>query len=533
MNIPFLDKLNLPDGVSHPTWVVVDLTGPYPERAPTQPLQALMNRTESLEALQKRAEALAKAGWLHGVLVRISEFTAGPATAHAIRGILKRLGEHKRVVAHVPQLTMTTLIAASGAQEITAPESADVMLSGFAVEPTFLGAFLKKQGIEFENLRIKEYKAALTRFSEDQMDDHNREQLQAYLDAAEAAWVRDLAEGRGVTEDVARGWLDADFTSAQAMLDAGLLTKVAYEDELVGPGTRPLAAVIDLLGAQFDRPNAKADRIAVVPVVGTIVTGKSRNNPVPLPLLGGPQAGSDTVVAALKRAKADKTTKAIVVYVNSGGGSALASDLMHREIVTSEKPVVVVMGEYAASGGYYLAAGADRIIASPYTVTGSIGVVSGKPVMQKFNERHGFKPEGVGRESALKYSASRPFTGEQRAQMHRGIQEIYDRFITRVAEGRGLSKERVNEIGRGRIWAGVDGLKLGLVDELGDLHTALQRAAELAGLSYDAPVWTATPQKAGPLPEFVREVRDAAQLSAWPFGGERVLTWLDVDLKVR
>ena len=166
-------------------------------------------------------------------------------------------------------------------------------------------------------------------------------------------------------------------------------------------------------------------------------------------------------------------------------------------------------------------------------LTGSIGVVSGKPVMQKFNERHGFKPEGVGRESALKYSASRPFTGEQRAQMHRGIQEIYDRFITRVAEGRGLSKERVNEIGRGRIWAGADSLKLGLVDELGDLHTGLQRAAELAGLSYDAPVWTATPQKAGPLPEFVREVRDAAQLSAWPFGGERVLTWLDVDLKVR
>lgn len=532
-NIPFLDKLNLPSGVSHPTWVVLDVTGPYPERQPTQPLQALLNRTETVEGLQARAEALADAGWLHGVLVRVSEFTASPATAHAIRGILQRLSEKKRVVAYVPQLTMTALIAASGAKEIAAPESADVMVSGFATEPTYMGEFLKKNGIEFENLRIKEYKAALTRFSENHMDEANREQLTAYLNAIETAWVKDMAQARGVSEDTARGWLDADFTSAQAMKDAGLITKVAYEDELVGPATRPMAAVVELLMAQFDRPNPKEDRIAIVPVIGTIVTGKSKNNPVPLPLMGGPMAGSDTVVAAIRRAKEDKATKAIVVYVNSGGGSALASDLMHREIVTSEKPVVVVMGEYAASGGYYLAAGADKIIASPYTLTGSIGVVSGKPVMQKFNERHGFNPQGVGRRSALKYSSSHPYTEGERSHMMHGIEEVYDRFITRVAEGRKMTKERVNEIGRGRIWAGQDALGLGLVDELGDLHTGLQRAAELAGLSYDAPTWTAAPKNQGPLPEFVREIKDAAQVTVWPFGRERVLTWLDKEIKVR
>ncbi len=530
-NLPLFDKLNLPSGMTHPTWVVLDLTGPYPERQPTQPLQALLNRTETVEALQARAEALAEADWLHGVLVRISDFTASPATAHAIRGILGRLAEKKRVVAYVPQLTMTSLIAASGAGEIAAPESADVMVSGFAAQPTYMGAFLKKQGIEFENLRIKEYKAALTRFSEDQMDDANREQLQAYLSGIETAWARDMAGARGVSEDTARGWLDADFSSAQALKDAGLIDRLAYEDELVGPGTRPVAAIVDLLVKQFDRPNPREDRIAVVPVIGTIVPGKSKNNP--LPLVGGPMAGADTFVAALKRAKEDKATKAIVVYVNSGGGSALASDLMHREIVTSDKPVVVVMGEYAASGGYYLAAGADRIIASPYTVTGSIGVVSGKPVMEKFNERHGFRPEGVGRPQALKYSSSHAFSAEQREHMHRGITEVYDRFTRRVAEGRKLSQERVNEIGRGRIWSGQDALGLGLVDELGDLHTGLQRAAELAGLKAGAPTWNATPKNQGPLPEFVKEVRDAAQVSVWPFGGERVLTWLDTELKVR
>ncbi|ACO46221.1 signal peptide peptidase SppA [Deinococcus deserti] len=530
-NIPFLKDKTLPDGVSHPTWVILDVTGPYPERQPGSPLQALLNRTETLEALSAKVEKLRHAEWLHGVLVRVSGFTGSPATAHAVRGILSRLAQDKRVVAYLPQLTMTALIAGSGAREIVAPESADVALAGFATEPTFMGAFLKKHGIEFENLRIREYKAALTRFSQEHMDDANREQLQAFLTGLETAWASDLAAARGVSIETAQAWLDADLTSAQGALEAGLITKVAYEDELVGPGTRPLAAVMDLLMPR--NANAKAGRVAVVPVIGTIVPGKSRNNPIPLPLMGGPMAGSDTVVAALKRAKEDKKTKAIVVYVNSGGGSALASDLMWREIATSEKPVVVVMGEYAASGGYYLATHARHIVASPYTLTGSIGVVSGKPIMREFNARHGLKPERVGRERALMHSASQPYTVEERQHVERAIAEVYDRFITRVAEGRKLSKERVNEIGRGRIWAGQDALELGLVDELGDLHTGVLRATELAGLPYDAPVWNVAPKSSGPLPEFAQEAARAAQVTIWPFGNERVLTWFDSEVKVR
>lgn len=534
LNIPFLnsDGPNLPGGVTRPTWVILDVTGPYPERQPSNPIQALLNRVETLEALAARIEKLRGADWLHGVLVRVSEFTAAPATAHAIRGLLAHLAEEKRVVAYLPQLTMTALIAASGAREIAAPESADVMLGGFGVESTFLGEFLKKHGIEFENLRIREYKAALTRFSQDHMDDANREQLQAYLNGLEGAWIRDLAQARGVDEARATAWLGGDLTSAQGALDAGLITKVAYEDELVGPGTRPLAAVMDLLMPA--RPaNAKAGRIAVVPVIGTIVTGKSRNNPLPLPLLGGPQAGSDTVVAALRRAKQDKATRAIVLYVNSGGGSALASDLIWREVATSEKPVVAVMGEYAASGGYYVATHARTIVASPYTLTGSIGVVSGKPVMTEFNRRNGLNPERVGRDSALMYSPSRKYDEHERQHVERGIEEVYDRFTSRVADGRKLSKERVNELGRGRIWSGQDALERGLVDELGDLRSGLRRACELAGLSYDAPTWNATPRNQGPLPEFVQEAARAAQVSVWPFGRERVLTWFDQEVKVR
>ncbi|GAA5532946.1 S49 family peptidase [Deinococcus aluminii] len=532
-HLPFLGKDHdkLPDGVTHPTWVVLDVTGPYPERHPSNPIQALLNREDTLEGLEARVEKLRDADWLHGVLVRISEFTAPPATAHAIRQILARLAQDKRVVAFLPQLTMTALLAASGAQEIVAPESADVLVPGFAVQPTFLGAFLKKHGIEFENLRIREYKAALTRFSQDHMDEANREQLTAYLNGLEKAWALDLAAARGVSEATARAWLTGDLTSAQAAQAAGLITKVAYEDELVGPGTRPLAAVIDLLMPR--RGNAKAGRVAVVSLVGTIVPGKSRNSPLPLPLLGGPMAGSDTVVAALKHAKKDDKTKAIVLYVNSGGGSALASDLIWREVATSEKPVIAVMGEYAASGGYYVLTHARHVVASPYTLTGSIGVVSGKPVLREFNSRHGLNPEPVGNERALMYSAARPFTDDERAHVERGISEVYDRFVTRVAEGRKMTPERVNEIGRGRIWSGLDALDLGLVDELGDLHVGIERACELAGLPYDAPTWNAAPARTGPLPEFVQQAARAAQMTVWPFGRERVLTWLDQEVKVR
>ncbi|WP_221088265.1 S49 family peptidase [Deinococcus aquaedulcis] len=534
-NIPFLPQAKdaLPGGVTRPTWVVLDLSGAYPERQPGNPVQALLNRTETLEALAGRIEKLRGAAWLHGVLVRFGEFTASPTAAHAIRGLLHELAQDKRVVAYLPHLNMVTLIAASGARELVAPESAEVNLGGFGLESTFLGEFLKKRGIEFENLRIREYKAALTRFSQDHMDEANREQLQAYLGSLEAAWVSDLASARGVSEAQALAWLTADLTSAQGAQAAGLIDKVAYEDELIGPASRPFAAVVDWLTPSRPKAKAKAGRVAVVPLIGTIITGKSRNNPLPLPLLGGPMAGSDTVVAALKRAQEDKTTKAIVLYVNSGGGSALASDLIWREVQRSEKPVVVVMGEYAASGGYYVATHAKKVVASPYTLTGSIGVVSGKPVLQEFNRRHGLNPERVGRDRALMYSAARPYSDEERGHVEKGIVEVYDRFTTRVAEGRKLSKERVNELGRGRIWSGRDALERGLVDELGDLRTGLARARELAGLPEGAPAWNVTPKGHGPLPEFAQEAARTAQLSLWPFGSERVLAWFDQDLRVK
>ena len=534
--LPFLnraDDQSLPGGVTHPTWVVVDIAGDYPALNPGNPLAALLNRHDTLEALSARLERLQHAEWLHGVLLRFGSYSAGLSTSRAIRGAVERLGRHKRTIAYLPTLSMPALLAASGAIEVVAPESAEVNVLGLGIEVTYLGEFLKKHGVSFENLRIREYKSALTRFSDDHMDSYNREQLTRLIESMEAGWTEELAAARGVSAEAARNWLERPLSSARAAREAGLIDRVAYEDELIGPATRPISAVIDLLKPPAGRGRT-AGRIAIVPVIGTIVSGKSQRNP--LPLFGGVSAGSDTVVAALRRAGQDKTTKAVVLYVDSGGGSALASDLIWREVSMLGKPVVAVMGGVAASGGYYVLAAAKHVIASPYTITGSIGVVSGKPVLEEFNRRQGLNPEGVTRQEAgLTYSSARPFSTAQRELMERSIAEVYDRFTRRVAIGRGLSQERVNELGRGRVWSGQDALAHGLIDELGDLHTGIQRACELAGLPYGSATWTATPKNRGPLPEFAQETADEAASLSVKAGlpGTGVLMWLDSDLQVK
>ncbi|WP_205739552.1 S49 family peptidase [Georgenia sp. SYP-B2076] len=517
-----------------PDWVVMDLHGSYPTHRSLAPVQAVLQRSETFEGLAERLDRIGKTPWVKGVLVRVTGLTAGLATAEAIGTVLGRLAARKRVVAYLPHVSMRSLLATATLTEVVAPESAEVSVPGFAAEQVFFGAFLARHGVTFENLRIREYKSALTPFSQDHMDEFNREQLTAYLGSAEEGWLAALAGARGVGVERARAWLDADLTNADQLLEAGLITRIAYDDEIVTPVDPHWGRALELMRPQLSakKLTRHADGVAVVPVVGMIVSGRSRGGP-PLPFLGGPRAGSETVVAALRRAQRDSHTKAVVLFVDSGGGSALASDVICRAVATLGKPVVAVMGEIAGSGGYYVLAQADRIVASPYTLTGSIGVVVGKPVLTQFNERHGLNPEVVGRERALFASTARGFSEDQRAWAERMMREVYDRFVQRVATGRGLSAERVDEIGRGRIWSGRDALGIGLVDELGDLDAGIAAARRLAALADDAPVRTVGAGLALPgAPTFARE-GTAALADLWPFGQERVLTWLDRSVTIR
>jgi protease-4 len=273
--------------------------------------------------------------------------------------------------------------------------------------------------------------------------------------------------------------------------------------------------------------------VAVVSLEGNIVPGKSRRTPLPLPLLGDVMAGSETLVQALRSAAHDTTTAAVVFHVDSGGGSALASDLIWREVklLAARKPLVAVMGQLAASGGYSVLTHATRVLAAPFTITGSIGVLMGKFVLQEFNARYGLNPKTLrrGRFAALNES-SRDWDEAELELLWRYNREIYERFVTRVADGRGLTRERVDEIGRGRIWSGADALELGLVDELGDVQLAIARAKELAGLHPDAPVWNVQAAQKLLLPA---DPDPAALLHAWaPLLRERALLLHPFGLRV-
>ncbi|GAA4288801.1 S49 family peptidase [Georgenia daeguensis] len=518
-------------GDGAPDWVVLDLHGHYPTHRSNAPVQDLLQRTESFEALTARLEKISRAAWVRGVLVRLGDLKAGLATAHAIGLALGRLAERKRVVGYVPQVTMRTLLATATLTEVVAPESAEVSLPGFAAEQVFYGAFLGRHGITFENLRIREYKSALTRFSEDHMDEYNREQLTAYLRSAEHSWLTHVPRARGADDE---SLFETTLTNAQQLLDVGLVTRIAYDDEIVTPVDQHWGRTVELLMPDLTvrKVGRKADGVAVVPVVGPIVSGRSRGTP-PLPFLPGPMSGSDSVVAALRKADRDEHTRAIVLFVDSPGGSALASDLVCRAVARCTKPVVAVMGEVAGSGGYYVLAQADHVVADPYTITGSIGVVVGKPVLSQFDDRHGLRPEVVGRDRALFESPHRPFSDDERAWAEKMMDEVYVRFVDRVAAGRNLGRERVDEIGRGRIWSGRDAKEIGLVDELGDLDAGLAAARRLGGLPDDAPVRTVS---AGPnlpgLPTFGKDAAGALG-SLWPFGSEKVLTWFDRSVTIR
>lgn len=511
-----------------PDWVIVDLHGSYPTYHAHDAVLSLLQRAESFESLTERLDRLADADWVSGVLVRVSGLTAGLATAQAIGRALGRLAERKRVVVYLEQVSLRTLLVGTGASEVVAPESAEVMVPGLAAEQTFYGSFLRRRGIEFENLRIKEYKAALTRFSDERMDEHNREQLTTYLDSAERSWLAAVAPDGG--SDL----FEAGLTNAAQLREAGLIDRVAYDDEIAVPVDQHWGRTLELLMDRVSekKRTKKKDGIAVVPVIGAIVSGRSRGTP-PLPFMSGPLVGSDTVVTAIRKAERDEHTSAIVLVVDSGGGSALASDLIGRAVARCTKPVVAVMVEVAASGGYYVLAQADHVVASPFTITGSIGVVIGKPVLTEFNDRHGLNPEVVGRAEALFESPNRRFSDAERTWAETMMDEVYDRFVDRVAAGRGLSRERVDEIGRGRIWSGADAHERGLVDELGDLAAALAAARRLAKLPDDAPVHAVSAGLSIPgIPTFGKEPA-AALAGLWPFGREKVLLWMDTSVTIR
>ena len=478
-----------------PEHLVMELSGSYPARTQKRKLlevpPQLGAQETSLEAFGEQVEALARAEWLKGVVFRLNDLSVNLTTARSLREEVMKLSRAgKQVTLYAPQLDLPSYYLATAADEVVMPEGGELFVLGLAVQITFMRDALARFGVLFDKLAIDEYKNAGDNFARQEMSPAQREQYGALLDSLEATFLNDVAEARGVTLGRVQGWIDEGVSSPQHALELGMIDRVAYEDEVLGKAHKPLRAGARFLTQKLRPLDTK--RVAVISLSGIIVPGKSRRTPFPLPLIGSLQAGSETLLRAFRAAASDESTAAIVFLVDSGGGSALASDLIWREVarVRRDKPVVAVMGGVAASGGYYVLTHADHVVAAPTTLTGSIGVLTSKFVFEDFNARYGFNPQALSRgRYILAFNSARSFDDEERALLQRFIGEVYERFTDRVAEGRDLSKARVNEIGRGHIWSGKDALGIGLVDELGDVALGIRRAKEIAGLRADAPTW--------------------------------------------
>jgi protease IV len=489
-----------------PLILELDLTEGVAEDAPVNPVSAVlaMRRTRLADLLA----GLRRAGRdqrVKALIAKIGGRPVGLATVQEIRRAVEEFRDAgKMTVAwaetfgefsagNVPYYLATAFDA------IYLQPSGDLGLTGIAMERYFLRGTLDQLGVDFQVAKRHEYKSAAEQLTERSFSGPAREATQRLAESVTGQLTEAIADRRGIDPAQVRKLVDrGPFLATQAR-EAGLVDELGYRDEVyarVRKHAGPEAIIQHLSRYQRSRalaerartlPSRKQRHVALIYATGQIRRGRSGRGP-----LSGGAMGSDSIGAALRAAAADDAARAIVLRVNSPGGSYVASDTIWREVVRARnagKPVVVSMGDVAASGGYYISMAADAIVAQPGTVTGSIGVLSGKPVLSELLSRHGVTTDSVaeGAHSEM-FKTTRPFTEEEWALVNGWLDHIYADFTGKVAAGRRMPADRVHDLARGRVWTGADAVANGLVDELGGLERAAAIARRRAGLPAAAPL---------------------------------------------
>ncbi len=435
------------------------------------------SRPTSLELLRELTDFIVEDERIEGVVFDMPPLVAGWATCQSLREILLRIRESGRqVVVYMPQGGGNReLYIASAADRILASPHAQLSPLGLAATMTYFKGLLDSVGVEVEVHRRAEYKTAAEPATRESMSAEQREQTEALLDTIDGALRDALAARPGMTREQVDALFEQALITAERAQDEGLIDAVCYEDELpisLKPG-RVLTPVVRAPRYYAWRKQRFLKRvmperfIAVIPVYGSISAGP------PATRAGIKLA---TTVATLRAARRNPMVAGVVLHVNSPGGSALASDLIHREVerLREKKPVVACFGDVAASGGYYVAAGADAVVAQPLTITGSIGVVSARLVTEPLMARFGVKVDTI-RKAPHADMLRRPGklgAGED-AIIEREIDAFYRTFVGIVARGRGRKSGDIEPLARGRVWSGKDAAERGLVDRLGGLDAAL------------------------------------------------------------
>jgi protease-4 len=491
-----------------------DLRSVPPETTGFDPLAIITGGGRAM-ALRDAVAAIHRAAEdprVAGLIARVQLAASPPAAVQELREAIAAFSAVKPSLAWAETYPGTlSYYLASAFDEVWMQPSGSVGLIGFASNATFLRDALEKVGIEAQIVARGEYKSAANLFTEDGFTDAHREAVTRMLESVQEQVWQAVADSRKIDPHALdaladRGPLLRDDATASGLVDrigfrdeayARMAERVGVED-VSDEDTPPRLYLARYAGASRARltppmPSVPGRRpkptFAVVTIHGTIVNGRGGPNFLPL---GTPSAGADTIAAALREAAADDSVSAIVLRVDSPGGSVTASETIWREVKRARergKPVVASMGAVAASGGYYASMGADAIVANPGTITGSIGVISGKLVVRHLKDRLGVGSDAVRTNAnADAWSIDAPFTQQQRAHRETEVDLLYTDFVERVAEGRNLSTEAVDVVARGRVWTGADALERGLVDELGGFRTAVRRAKVLAGLDEDAEV---------------------------------------------
>lgn len=490
----------------------LDLERGIPETPPSSPF-AVFGGEKAL-TLRDVVDALEKAGddpHVVGLVARIGAAPIGVAEVQEIRDAVKAFRAKKKFAAAYSE-TFGEFGPGNGAyylatafDEIWLQPSGDVGLNGLVAESPFVRGALDKLGVKPEFGQRYEFKNAMNTFTETKFTDAHREATTKLVDSLWGQMVKGIAEGRKLTEAEVRALVDRGPFLGPEALEARLVDGLAYRDEVLAKLKAKGGAGAKLYGLpaylkKEGRPHADGKRtIALVFGVGGVTRGKSGGNA----LTGSQTMGSETVAKAIRTAVEDHDVAAILFRVSSPGGSYVASDTIWREVVLARKagkPVVVSMGDVAASGGYFVAIPADRIVAQPGTITGSIGVLGGKMVTPAMWEKVGltFDQVEVGANANM-WNASRSFSPAEWARFNAWLDRVYVDFTSKVAEGRKLPKEKVLQVAKGRVWSGEDAKALGLVDALGGYPAALKLAKELAKIPAGDKVKVAVfPKEKGP-----------------------------------
>ena len=477
------------------TVLYMNLNYDIPERTNSNSLAMYFNTSKidmaGMNDILNNIDAAATDANIEGIFLDLSTIGTSTANIEEIRNRLISFKESgKFLISYAEAYTQSAYYLASVSDKIYMLPDGVLDIHGIATQGTFYKHLLEKLDIEMQIIRPanNRFKSAVEPYFLDEMSDANREQTSVYLNSMWNKICSDISASRNIEIETINKMAD-ELTlmfDTQAAVDYGFIDELIYKDQLLAKlheltNTADDKKINIMKNTQYAKVRPELmkgeDNIAIVYASGQIIDGEGDDTTI----------GSTTLSAAIRKARTDKKVKAIVMRVNSPGGSAVASEVIRREVelAAKEKPVIVSMGSYAASGGYWISSTADYIFADPNTLTGSIGVFGTFPNLKGFlNDKVGLTFDEVKTNENSDFgSLYKPLSPYQMTMMQKHVTDTYDEFITLVAETRGLRKTFVDSIGQGRVWSGTDAIEIGLVDELGGIDKAIAYAADKAGLT--------------------------------------------------